>query len=71
MLPVLKSDGSVRLCGDFKVTLNKYLGVDHYPLPRVEEILETLRSGKLFTKLDLSEAYINSCCYQKIEKNWL
>ncbi|XP_046428981.1 uncharacterized protein LOC124183886 [Neodiprion fabricii] len=54
---VLKSDGSVRLCGDFKVTLNKYLEIDHYPLPKVEEVLETLRRGELFTKLDPSEAY--------------
>ncbi|XP_046424706.1 uncharacterized protein K02A2.6-like [Neodiprion fabricii] len=57
IVPVLKSNGTLRLCGDYKVTLNKYLEVDRYPLPRVEEVLETLRGGKIFTKLDLSEAY--------------
>ncbi|XP_046604994.1 uncharacterized protein K02A2.6-like [Neodiprion virginianus] len=54
---VLKSNGTLRLCGDYKVTLNKYLEVDRCPLPRVEEVLEKLRGGKIFTKLDLSEAY--------------
>ncbi|XP_046420699.1 uncharacterized protein K02A2.6-like [Neodiprion fabricii] len=57
IVPVLKSNGTLRLCGDYKVTLNKYLEVNRYPLPRVEEVLETLRGGKIFTKLDLSEAY--------------
>ncbi|XP_046612657.1 uncharacterized protein K02A2.6-like [Neodiprion virginianus] len=57
IVPVLKSNGTLRLCGVYKVTLNKYLEVDRCRLPRVEEVLETLRGGKIFTKLDPSEAY--------------
>ncbi|XP_011859399.1 PREDICTED: uncharacterized protein K02A2.6-like [Vollenhovia emeryi] len=57
VVPILKKDGTVRLCGDYKTTLNKHLQVDHFPLPRVEEVLDTLRGGVFFTKLDLAEAY--------------
>lgn len=33
VVPVIKKDGSVTLCGDFKVTLNPAICVDHYPIP--------------------------------------
>ena len=39
--PVNK-DGSVRVCGDFKVTINPQSEVDEYPLPRIEDIYASL-----------------------------
>lgn len=62
---VLKNNAAIRLCGDYKVTLNKYLEIDRYLLPRVEKVLETLREGKIFTKLDLSEAYQKLILWQR------
>ena len=57
IVPVLKPDGTVRICGDFKVTLNQYLDVPEYPMPTSEELFTKLNGGELFTKLDLSHAY--------------
>ncbi|KAG6456673.1 hypothetical protein O3G_MSEX009872 [Manduca sexta] len=57
IVPVMKKDGTVRVCADFKSTLNKCLEVDHYPVPRVEDLLAKLHGGQKFTKLDLSQAY--------------
>jgi len=55
---VPKANGSIRICGDYKVTVNPYLIVDQYPLPLPEDIFATLEGGALFTKLDLSQAYL-------------
>ena len=57
IVPIMKKDGNIRLCGDYKVTVNRSLIPDNYPLPRVEDIFAALQNGKLFTKLDLSQAY--------------
>ena len=58
IVPVLKSDKkSIRICGDFKVTINQMSKLDRYPIPKVEDLFTALSEGKLFTKLDLSQAY--------------
>ena len=54
---VPKPDGSVRLCDDFKVTLNPALNVDKYPLPLVEDIFAALGGSSIFSKIDLHLAY--------------
>ena len=36
--PVIKPNGTVRLCADYKTTINKYLEDYNYPLPKVEEL---------------------------------
>ena len=57
IVPMQKTDGTVRLCGDYKVTCNKALQIDKYPIPSVNDIFEKLAGGKTFTKIDLSQAY--------------
>ena len=54
IVPVPKKDGKVRICGDYKVTVNPHLDVDQHQLPRPEELFATLANGKAFTKIDLS-----------------
>ena len=58
---VLKSDGSMRLCGDYKVTVNRVADTESYPLlPRIDGLLASLTGGKVFSKLDMSHAYLQS-----------
>lgn len=48
----------MRICGDFKVTVNPVLHIEHYPLPRIEDLFASLAGGQCFSKLDLSHAYL-------------
>ena len=59
IVAVLKPDKkSVRICGDFKMTVNPVSKLDRYPIPRAEDIFALLEKGKTFSKLDLSQAYL-------------
>ncbi|GFX65911.1 uncharacterized protein K02A2.6 [Trichonephila clavipes] len=58
VVPVVKSDGSIRLCADYSVSLNPNLIVPQHPLPRLDEIFGSLNGGKQFTKLDFKHAYL-------------
>ena len=55
---VPKSNGKIRVCGDFKVTINQCVETKSYPLPTTEDIFAHLAGGRVFTKLDLSQAYL-------------
>ena len=58
VVAVPKPDGTVRLCGDFKVTVNQAMKVDQYPIPTAQDLYATLAGGKKFSKIDLSQAYL-------------
>lgn len=57
IVPLLKKGGGVRICGDYKVTINPYLKVDQHPLPTVEMLFQQVQGSTVFAKIDLSRAY--------------
>ncbi|CAG2233162.1 Uncharacterized protein K02A2.6 [Mytilus edulis] len=57
IVPVVKENGSIRICGDYKVTVNAVSKLDNYPIPKTEDLYATLGGGQEYTKLDLNQAY--------------
>ena len=53
---VLKKDGSLRFCIDYR-RLNSVTRKDVYPLPRVDDIMIALGDSKYFSSLDLASGY--------------
>ena len=56
ILLVDKPDGSNRLCVKFR-RLNERMPKDSYPLPNIDELLDSLGGAYVFTKLDLFSGY--------------
>ena len=52
IVPVVKTDGSIRICGDYHAAK-----LDTYPLPRADDLFALLAGGKTCTALDLAHAY--------------
>ena len=56
-VPIIKTDGRLRICGDYSCTINKFSVLEPYPVPTLEELMGKLQGGKKFTKLDLFKGY--------------
>nr|CAD2180707.1 unnamed protein product [Meloidogyne enterolobii] len=54
---VQKKDGSIRPCLDFR-KLNEITVPDHYPLPRLEVIMEKVGNCNFYSSLDLASGYL-------------
>lgn len=54
---VKKRDGTLRMCADFKVHVNKAISSDSYPIPTNEVVFSGLKGSTYFAKIDLKEAY--------------
>ena len=55
---VKKKSNQIRIYADFSTGLNDALPDHHYPLLRPEEIFNKLNDGKILSKIDLSDAYL-------------
>lgn len=58
IVPVFKSNGNIRICGDFKITVNPFIIMNKYPLHTIDDIFSALQGGETFTELDLRHAYM-------------
>jgi len=46
-----------RMCVDYSQTINLYTELDAYPLPRIDDLVNTLASYNVFSTFDLRSAY--------------
>ncbi|GFU46151.1 hypothetical protein TNCV_2154991 [Trichonephila clavipes] len=53
-----KKDGSSRMCIDYR-KLNQKLAKDKYPLPLIEDVLDTLQEAKVYSTLDLRNGFFH------------
>ena len=53
---VRKKDGTMRMCVDYRA-LNAKTVPDSQPIPRIQDILDSLGGSKWFSTLDMSKAY--------------
>ena len=58
MVYVKKKSKEISVCTDFSTGLNAALKDCHYPLPSSEDIFVKLNGGTFFSKIDLSDAYL-------------
>ena len=56
VLFVRKKDGSLRLCVDYRA-INSVTRTMRYPLPRIEDIFDSLGGATVFSRLDLKSGY--------------
>ena len=56
MLFVKKTDGTFRLCIDYR-ELNKVTIKNKYPLSRIDDLFDQLQGSRIFSKIDLRSGY--------------
>ena len=50
IVPVMKENGTVRICGDYKTIISQATITESYPLPRIYDLLSSLAGGKHLLK---------------------
>lgn len=60
IVSIVKANGrDIRICEDYKVTVNRHIVPDQHPIPNIEEILATMQNARYFAKFDIREAYLH------------
>lgn len=68
IVPVPRPDGSVRMCIDYR-PFDAIAIRDRYPLPMIQEILDKMSTGKIFSRLDATLGYYQIAMEEKdVEK---
>lgn len=57
MVALIKPDGLVHICIDYKCTINKTLQQHAYSVPIINHLLHSLSEGNVFAKLDLAQVF--------------
>jgi hypothetical protein len=57
VVPIEKTDGSLRLCIGYNVTINDHLEENRYPMKRMDELFNAVHGSRCFTKIDVRGAY--------------
>ena len=65
---VPKPDGTIRICADYKRTVNPVIKNDTYPQPTPEELFPKIQGGERFSKTDLTKAYLQVQLDDKSQK---
>lgn len=59
IVPILKSENEIRLCADYKVTLNRTIFEDKYPIPRIEDMMRNFDNSEYYCVFDVHKAYLH------------
>ena len=54
---VEQGEGKIRICGDYRDTVNLVLKPEGYPLPTLDQAFAQLHGAAIFSKIDLTRAY--------------
>ena len=77
VVPIRKSPlpgqakASIRVCGDYSVTVNSQLEDHRQPIPLPEDLMRKLGRGYCFSKIDLADAYNQICLSPDSRRSWL
>ena len=70
IVPVMKKDGSVRICGDYKMTVNQASKAESYPLPKIDDLLARWLVGRNFQNWTW-QMHTSRYPLMRTQKSWL
>ena len=57
IVPITKKNGTIRICGDYKLTVNKVDKTNAYPFIKIDKFFAALTGDRTFSKLDFSQVH--------------